>query len=1046
VQTVHSSLEIRYLQGMDRSKAAIREVLRFRNQFEDMLTLSEGFNRFKNRFTAWNPLQSGDPDLSAKRSLLSEAATDETYENGVFKYICDTILSMSSGQVVEETTLWYGIRCDPDDEDAKTELLSTWKGLTARNMLGGQSQRNFAAAFTVGCKSEHAWNQWKKWLREDYKAQLKYIMSTRKAQDSGNHSHVTESFVIGDQAIPKGFSVSHIRTKNPQDESDFEIELGTELKNEDKLFKEIEVMEKMLKTPTDDEDGVKKVKLNERLDDASRYGKHYEIGIRFVLSEQYYMNMPKEVAHALLEGTGDDPPKCFTDFVGRMLTPCCEAAKDTIVPDADDDFCDMTLSYLTVIMGEPDPLKSLFSSGTALARRMLVIIVCGLFVFIVPFFRFAVQKGELFPKPFAECLLLNAFCCGAVLCAFLNEFSSTSDRLRLVSACLAGFQQKTLDPSGKAKMEKKTKVRQSKTDTGEKVSAKKGDNESGDPLGSAFDLTVNEPKGVKYDPQDEYWISQWDEKLQNVQNWHFSAGYMRVFVSSSRLTAQSILIAAGAILGFLAIFSFVQVLQGRNGAQVSSMTANFAAGLAEKGKEAVGKSIADARRLSLSLAKSGISGAVLSGESNTSILELSAAKDALHKQVHAFRNAVISSEPRQLSSNVKDTMQKMQKMVDIAHTITKTQVLTVAMVLLILVYSIPLLYYIATINDEFDKHGSMLLGQREVHRINMARREASKSEARGEDEGEGAQSQEPGERGEDGGEDASGKGKGGQDTGGKDRRCKRYEKMLDLAIQIASKNKTRFPLKLFGFVINMTLLTTWVALAGTPLIKQVSAMVPGIAMASCQWVEHSSLMQHADAVVHRATRKANVGSSLKVSKIFEDVVCKNFKKMVAKKTRKAAHLAQSRRLSAAPPLAHVVEKWWKSHPGSWSGKLIGTLEVLDELERDAELHQALDDKDESWYEESLLPEVLEGPSSSFVPTGITPQSSDLLSWGQLHHVPDSIMSAIEAEEIGTVAELAVLSDSEIAFLSQKSTLGGRARFMLLVKTAREAHSYSSIEL
>merc|ERR1712137_183366 len=61
-----------------------------------------------------------------------------------------------------------------------------------------------------------------------------------------------------------------------------------------------------------------------------------------------------------------------------------------------------------------------------------------------------------------------------------------------------------------------------------------------------------------------------------------------------------------------------------------------------------------------------------------------------------------------------------------ASMITQTQILTVTMVLLLISYSVPLLAYVARINDTFDKMGNLLLGQKELHRMNMARREKQK--------------------------------------------------------------------------------------------------------------------------------------------------------------------------------------------------------------------------------------------------------------------------------------------------------------------------------
>merc|ERR1740130_2677724 len=65
-----------------------------------------------------------------------------------------------------------------------------------------------------------------------------------------------------------------------------------------------------------------------------------------------------------------------------------------------------------------------------------------------------------------------------------------------------------------------------------------------------------------------------------------------------------------------------------------------------------------------------------------------------------------------------------------ASKITKTQFLTIAMVLILIFYSVPLLWHVAKINDCFDRHGNLLLAQKEQHRQAMARREGERAESK----------------------------------------------------------------------------------------------------------------------------------------------------------------------------------------------------------------------------------------------------------------------------------------------------------------------------
>merc|ERR1740121_2022548 len=76
---------------------------------------------------------------------------------------------------------------------------------------------------------------------------------------------------------------------------------------------------------------------------------------------------------------------------------------------------------------------------------------------------------------------------------------------------------------------------------------------------------------------------------------------------------------------------------------------------------------------------------------------------------------------------------------------------------------------------------------------------------------------------------------------------KKYERMLDVAIGTAAKNRTRFPLKLFFVVVNMSVLISWVALLVGYTVQQTAGLIPPAINAGCHMLADSSafgLMQN----------------------------------------------------------------------------------------------------------------------------------------------------------------------------------------------------------
>jgi len=182
----------------------------------------------------------------------------------------------------------------------------------------------------------------------------------------------------------------------------------------------------------------------------------------------------------------------------------------------------------------------------------------------------------------------------------------------------------------------------------------------------------------------------------------------------------------------------------------------------------------------------------------------------------------------------------------------------------------------------------------------------------------------------------------------KDIACKRYEQMLDMATQTANKNKTRFPLKLFGFVINTTLIGTWIGFASGTLGKQAQSMAPRLAMKGCNFIEHSSAftLLAAEAAKHSSLGKNVPKASM--PKMFHDAVCIPLHRYLKKKKELAAqqklmqaaqrHLLEdevSPRQPHVPSLAPVVESWWKMHRGDANAKLAIAMMHIDELSRES---------------------------------------------------------------------------------------------------------------
>eukprot|EP00450_Noctiluca_scintillans_P030873 CAMPEP_0194551458 /NCGR_PEP_ID=MMETSP0253-20130528/96231_1 /TAXON_ID=2966 /ORGANISM="Noctiluca scintillans" /LENGTH=1443 /DNA_ID=CAMNT_0039398917 /DNA_START=47 /DNA_END=4378 /DNA_ORIENTATION=+ len=931
VEREQKELAHKFLARLPENKAAIQEVHDARRSLETLLTTDALANRFLSRFKAWSPFHDGDPDLAACGLISAAEFRGENFgqsENGALKIVMDGVSSMSSQLTVDMRALTYGVRVDPNEdlaelEEEKADLVSEWTSLKTLNNLGAHSSRNFKAVFSVTCQGEGSWKMWKAWFDDPsgYKTQLDHIIKNDRAQDSGVGCHLTETVVIGDQGIPKGFSLTHMIAVSPDDGSKFQIEVGGGGEN---FKKEIDVMEKMLLAPTEVEANEgRRVTLNDRLEEEG-------ITLRFSLSEQYYSNMRQEEKDRLLDGKN---AKCHADFVGIMLEP---------VVRSEDEACnenggDITTSELMVVLGEGDPLKPMLQIFFVLIWRVLVFVLCFFFMMIVPCWRVIGQGGHLFPAPFTITLMLNTLFASCGLWLFLSAFQNVTERLALMSSCLRTFEQKTINPSGKSAVTKKAKGGSKKK---EKKEVDKGQEQS------PFDLVILEARNQSYVPGNSYWDNQWKTTQNNVKKWHFCAGYLRVFVTASRLTAQTILLAAAVILAFLLVLSLVQVIQGKGAVNVEELT--DVAGDAEDS----GRMLAERAATTIQSARGLASTLALAGGGNCSAADLFKASKSLKNALQPFRDSLhgFAEHQHRVFTGVSRRLGVAESAADHLSRITKTQLLTVAMVLLLLFYSVPLIFHIAMINQYFERHANLLLSQKEVHRLNQSRREIAsdggqatkKTDLDGdEDEEKPDEEEEKDECGDEGGD---GDADGGKKEDGipRDFACKRYEKMLDMAMQSASKNKTRFPLKLFGFVINSAVLGGWIALAASPLVKQAQVMGPSVVKMGCVWLEEHALEQQ----MEDTSKKLHKDSKLKL--FFRNVVCKRLEGMVSKiggedddrRLQLDEHLGWIGGLDGSanpePFVEEALELWWSTYSCDPSVKLVLALHLLEEIDQDAQ--------------------------------------------------------------------------------------------------------------
>lgn len=362
--------------------------------------------------------------------------------------------------------------------------------------------------------------------------------------------------------------------------------------------------------------------------------------------------------------------------------------------------------------------------------------------------------------------------------------------------------------------------------------------------------------------------------------------------------------------------------------------------------------------------------------------------------------------------------------------------------------------------------------------MNMARRESKQMKAAEEAEGgEGGGGGGAGEEGgEEGGADASGEqlasgeqsasadANSNQQGSTKDLGCRRYEKMVDMAIQAANKNKTRFPLKLFGFTINMALLATWIILAVSPLAKQGQQMAPSLVSMGCKYIENSDFVNQADDMAKTVGKAAHdIGAAksdlarkidhFSMKKLVKEMVCDPLVKFTKEQADAAGDALHSlgdvpaeggdtategddtRRLLTVPAIAPVLKTWWGSHAAHPYTKFVAVTQLLQDLENEISQKPATDPVDQ-----------VEALPTSRMDTNVisTSQATDLKSWLEPRGLPESIKLKLETEAIDTVAKLGELSDDDVKVLCEGEKIGDKSLVKLLVKAARR-HGSSSLK-
>mmetsp|Transcript_33832 Transcript_33832/g.110674 ORF Transcript_33832/g.110674 Transcript_33832/m.110674 type:complete len:1646 (-) Transcript_33832:308-5245(-) len=957
-----------YLRRMRQPKNAIYEVMKIKDTFECIFRTDFLFDRFSTSWKAW----SGSDDSLKSCGLITNEEFDLTATKGIndcFRQVMEPVSNMKSALLCEKTgALPYGIGClvesmDPpeggwkdifkDDEcgPAALDIQTAWQELKFRNDLGGVDDRNYKVLIDLQIMSEDAWKLFKGWLKNEYKEQLAYISSKldTDVQDLGESCHLRDNTSVNDILLPKGFSLTHIFVQSmPEDGKPYQIEVRAYKNGKfeghcDQLLALIKTAHVEDEEYDEDEDGPL---MDYRLE-------RYPINARFALSEHYYQNMSWQDIQLLcphLTGGALSRPS-FTEFVDGVLKPERFAVKTKTKTETEkktteneeepsEENC-LFFTEISVFMGDEHPLKALLATARRCWHAIAVYFECATLALLIPVLRY-ISGGEIFPSPFVFWMVCNTASIWYQLTSFLSDFHVARTRLALIGQCLSILMAQTQQPAAVATAVKKTKKEKAKEETpadsptpgvATNAAVEPGQLSTEDAKAEArakkkqeldtrpFDLVVEE-LSRDYVPSDEWWVKEWRRKGDNVQNWHMTVSYLRVFVSTSRLTAQTMLAAAAFVLLFLCGMSYVQAANGQ-GPPIATSFINkhtrlllddaYSEGqvgahrlhghLGEALDALADDRLAGARRLSIEEAaeepggslqaatrslREGLAPARASllrallrqgealNEGQRRLREQSLSPGIAAAADAAFRRLKEESEPDFAGSKVE--MAKMQAMnmikaMDVTKA-TKTQIFTVVMVLFIMIYSVPLMWSIVVVNGHFDFHEDLLIKQQEQHKTFQTRRELKRTAApSGGDKAVATPTE----------DQAEGAGEGEGSAGGKldlkDPGCARYERVLAMAIKSSRKTRERFPLKLFGFVISLQLLAMWMGLAAAPILDQVKKLAPPMSLIACSWLEHSRLVQS----LQQEMDDTAPGLHMNVTLMIHDNLCIPMKRFIEKK-------------------------------------------------------------------------------------------------------------------------------------------------------------------
>eukprot|EP00927_Polykrikos_kofoidii_P008543 TRINITY_DN1355_c0_g1_i2.p1 TRINITY_DN1355_c0_g1~~TRINITY_DN1355_c0_g1_i2.p1 ORF type:complete len:1644 (+),score=303.38 TRINITY_DN1355_c0_g1_i2:66-4934(+) len=1098
VQESHNKEERTYLRRLRAPKKAIYEVMTLKASLENIFSLGTIFDRFFVSLQAWF---GADPALKACGPITNTEfdLTSQKGYNDCLKRVMEPISAIDGSIYADKSEdLSFGVGYDQADGDGKEEVVSQWQLLKFRNCLGDASGRNYKILFDLKILNEQSWKHFEEWCQKDYKEQFDYITkASDAAQDRGTMCHLKTNALIHDIVIPRGFSLTHVYVQAmPEDGRPVQIELRGNQSGSKDFWKDCEtIRQSIAKAAVDDED-----------EDAGDRLMSYPMIARFALSEQYFNSMSNEDKNALCDGVA---PADFTEFVDILLTPY-----PFEYPTSGDG---LYFTAISVFMGDESPLAALLAAGKEVVKALTVYGRSIGLALLVPVIRWC-SGYSMFPAPLSFWLCLNTVGIFFSLAVFFQDFDATHTRLSIISECLGLLESESMasaKPASAQSAKAESKEGENSKQAAESVRAALHAQTDSRP----FDLVVEDFSLKKdYDPSDEEWVKEWRKKHDNLRNWHATASSLRVFVSTSRLVAQTILVAAVGIVGLLLLASVLEATGGKVPTAMTDMiskkTGISIASASDDGeqtarrlhREIEGAMFAltvdhlantsdNATRTDVRLddrepiinALRGLHGSLSKARASFHqplLLQHEALTDG-HMQHRALQKWGIAPVApiyarrmaefwtRRYERRLADDNQSAEDdgskavaqllaaeaqaahfaaMLDV-HAVTKTQIFTVAMLVLVMLYSIPLMWNIVQVNGFFDRHEDVLIKQRELHRVYQARREVKRKSTKQATTANG----EGGNAGDEAGGDATDcgggtEGEGAADAGAEaptgtadvagagstrqvgepDPEAARYERMLDMMVEGARKSRERFPLKLFGFVISAQMLATWVFLASSPMVQQAKQMAPGLVMAGCTWVEHSKWVQRI-----QETLDDTASVHFDVAATFHENVCVPLSDLAVSATEKLAPedggagqrrlLSKSRAMRSTteslqtkdaewpmtfplsvdvevPDLSAMVRQWWRSHPEcSADAKFASASAMLVELGR---------------HGDRLLVSAPRSVARAFQSVGLRPDRGEaafFTSMGALHSHLDVVKA--ELEEVNAVEKYADVHRTHSAAIS-----------------------------